>query len=117
MTNGDRGADIYEALLRSIAEEYGWPGYERDEKEAAALSDAEKQAMVGIYAMEGVGKVEMFIEDGELRMSGIIFDRERVYASGDDALFVLSGYDIKVDRNGDGSVKSISSAGLVLEKK
>jgi CubicO group peptidase (beta-lactamase class C family) len=117
MTNGERGGEVYEALLDSIAEEYDWPGFEREEREATTLDDAQKQAIAGSYAMEGVGEVEIFIENGELWMSGIIFDRERVYASGADSLFVLSGYDISVDRNADGTVKSISSAGLVLDKK
>jgi hypothetical protein len=117
MTNGERGVDINEALLRSIAEEYGWPGFEREEREATTLNDAQKQAIVGTYAMQGVGELEIFVENGELWMSGIIFDRDRVYASGPDSLFVLSGYDITVDRRSDGSVESIRGAGLVLEKK
>jgi CubicO group peptidase (beta-lactamase class C family) len=32
MTNGDRGHDLYNELLRSIAEEYGWPGFEAEHR-------------------------------------------------------------------------------------
>jgi CubicO group peptidase (beta-lactamase class C family) len=122
MTNGERGGALYEELTRAVAEEYGWPGFEPRVREAVTLTDAQKLEIAGTYETEGLGESEIFVleislEEGELWMSGIMFDRERVYAIGPDELFVRSGYDMSVERAPDGTVESIRGAGLELKKK
>jgi CubicO group peptidase (beta-lactamase class C family) len=117
MTNGERGGELYDELLHSIAEEYGWPGFERKEREAVTLDDAQKEEIAGVYEMPGVGEVEIFLDEGELWMSGIIFVRERVYASGPDELFLLNGYDMSVERAEDGTVESLRRPGMELKRK
>jgi CubicO group peptidase (beta-lactamase class C family) len=117
MTNGERGGDLFEELTRAIAEEYGWPGFESKQRDAVALDDSQKKEIAGVYEAPGMGEIDLFIDDGELLMNGIIFYRERVYASGPDELFVLSGYDISVERAKDGTVESIRSAGREFKRK
>ena len=50
MTNGDGGADVAMEILRSIAREYGLPGYEAREREAVRVDAAALAAYAGSYA-------------------------------------------------------------------
>jgi CubicO group peptidase (beta-lactamase class C family) len=56
MTNGDRGGRLAQEILRAIAREYGWPGYEPREKAIAQVDPRVFGALEGRYEI-GPGHV------------------------------------------------------------
>jgi CubicO group peptidase (beta-lactamase class C family) len=65
MTNGDRGALLYNEILRSIAKEYGWPDYQAQERELAKVDPKVYEPYAGQYAV-GARVVTVTVEDGRL---------------------------------------------------
>ena len=55
MTNGDRGSELANALVRSVAAEYNWPTHRTRERAAVAVSAASLQALPGTYDTGGMG--------------------------------------------------------------
>ena len=90
MTNGDGGADIARALIRSIAAEYGWPTYRVVERSAISISAEAAKRMAGKYAIKGLGDFEITEKDGELTFWIKAGQGERLYASSPATFFVLS---------------------------
>ena len=51
MANGDRADSIIGNLITSIASEYHWPARMQTEREVVALSNAQLDALVGVYSL------------------------------------------------------------------
>src|SRR5262249_12938142 len=66
MTNSDNGGTLLNELLRSVAKEYGWPGYAVTEKELAKIEPKVLASYVGDYQEDQVGKIAVTQKDGEL---------------------------------------------------
>jgi len=66
MTNSDNGGSLMNELLRSVAKEYAWPGYEVIEKELAQVEPRVLAAYVGEYQEPTVGKITVTQKDGRL---------------------------------------------------
>ena len=66
MTNSDNGGTLLNELLRSVAKEYGWPGYAVTEKELAQIEPKVLASYVGDYQEDQVGKIAVTQKDGEL---------------------------------------------------
>ena len=117
MTNGERGDDLAAELFRAIAAEYGWTGFESQEREAIPLDDAVRKELAGTYEVPGLGELRILREGGNFVLDGSIFDKERIYASDIDSLFTLSGQDFDVERADDGSITALTSGSIVAKKK
>jgi len=76
MTNGDLGRSLSTEVLRSLALEYGWPGFKPQEKEVMGLPDDTLAEYAGTYKMQPAGTLSIVVEDG------------RVFA---DRLYVVAG--------------------------
>ncbi|MEM8487215.1 MAG: serine hydrolase domain-containing protein [Bacteroidota bacterium] len=63
MTNSDNGSDLSREIRYAIAEEYGWPGHERDIRDIVELSDDQIAVLTGNYAFEEWGPVQIVIEE------------------------------------------------------
>src|SRR5258708_40257984 len=66
MTNGDRGGRLADEILRSIANEYGWPDYKPQEKTVAAVDGETLRSYAGEYQFANGPKVVISVEDGHL---------------------------------------------------
>jgi CubicO group peptidase (beta-lactamase class C family) len=117
MTNGERGDALTAELLRAIGAEYSWAGFESQERKAIALDDAMKKDLAGTYEVPGLGELQILQEDGKLLLDGLIFSKERLYASDTDSLFSLNGQDIEVERADDGTVTALTSGSIVAKRK
>jgi hypothetical protein len=117
MTNGERGDDLVDELLRAIAAEYGWAGFESEERQAIPFDAAMTEQLAGVYEIPGGGEVKVFEEGGKLRIDGLIFSKEPLYASEPDRLFLLNGLQLEVERAADGSVAALASGPIVANKK
>lgn len=57
MTNSDNGGALMQEILVTVADEYGWPGFELIEKTVIALDSAALARFAGVYAAPEVGDV------------------------------------------------------------
>ena len=66
MTNGDGGADLARALIRSVAAEYKWPSYRTVERATVALPVKLATSMAGTYSIEALGDFDITEQSGRL---------------------------------------------------
>jgi CubicO group peptidase (beta-lactamase class C family) len=66
MTNSDAGGALAGEILLNIALEYGWPGFEQDERTIAELEPAVYEELAGRYEIEGYGVVTIELVDRRL---------------------------------------------------
>lgn len=66
MTNADAGGRLAQEIVLTVAAEYGWPGIEPQERVLADLSVAELEALVGVYEIPEVFRVEVVLRDERL---------------------------------------------------
>ena len=70
MTNSDNGSLIVRELIAAIAEEYGWPGFERDIRSTLKLTTEQVDALTGTYEFEEWGQVEIYTEENAIFAQG-----------------------------------------------
>lgn len=90
MTNGDRGSELAQDLIRSISREYGWAGFKPIVRRAVPLMPAESDRMVGTYAIPGLGTFSIGRDAEGLTLSLREGSSERLYAASATEFFVLS---------------------------
>ena len=66
LTNGDRGGELADELLYSIAEAYDWPDFRVVEKAIVEISPETLQQYVGKYEMAPGAYASISIENGKL---------------------------------------------------
>jgi hypothetical protein len=68
MTNADKGSELADEILRSIASVYNWPVYESKEVVVVDIDPAKLEPYVGDYRLESQPKMPILvsIEDGHL---------------------------------------------------
>jgi CubicO group peptidase (beta-lactamase class C family) len=102
MTNGDGGAELAHAVMRSIAAEYRWPGHQTVMRKAVALAPAKRDALAGRYAIEGLGDFEIAVRDGRLMFSARGSTFEPLHAASPTVFFVTSReLELRMDKGGD----------------
>jgi hypothetical protein len=91
MTNGDRGSDLFNEILRAIAQEYGWPDYRPIEKTTVVIDPVEYQAYVGEYETDGLPRTTVIADAGALYMLTAALGPEpiRLHPSDKDRFFML----------------------------
>jgi CubicO group peptidase (beta-lactamase class C family) len=96
MTNGENGAELGMEILRSVAREYGLPGFAARERDALRLDAAALAAYAGSYATVPEGDaaaipVEIQLDGDVLRMTvaRVGWDRRALRASAPDTFFFL----------------------------
>jgi len=55
MTNGDRGGQLNEEIIRAVSAEYGWPDYRPIPRKVAAVDMAAQERFVGVFAISEAG--------------------------------------------------------------
>jgi CubicO group peptidase (beta-lactamase class C family) len=66
MTNSDRGMEVAEEVMRSIATEYGWPDFKPVERTAVAVDPKILAKYVGTYHLGPGFDLVMTLENGQL---------------------------------------------------
>ena len=90
MTNGEAGADLARAVIRSVAAAYNWPTYRTVERAAVSLPGAALKAVAGTFAINGLGDFKITEQAGELTFWIKAGQGERLYAKSPTEFFVLS---------------------------
>ena len=101
MTNGDRGHELIQQVMATLALEYDWPDFRPEERTAAAIDPAVLDALVGSYRVERL-ELDATIErrDGRLYVSFPGFNSELLPES--DSVFFAreNGGRFRVIRDG-----------------
>jgi CubicO group peptidase (beta-lactamase class C family) len=82
MTSSDAGSDVIVEVLRSIAREYGWPGFRPVEKTAVAVDPAALRDVPGRYRVVVNGEtatLSIAAENGQLVGTGPNWPAPRVF--------------------------------------
>jgi hypothetical protein len=66
LTNGDRGGELTEELMYSVASAYGWPDFQVTVRKAIHVSSDLLHAYVGQYEMAPGAFATITSEDGKL---------------------------------------------------
>jgi hypothetical protein len=116
MANGDDAPPILDNVMRAVAREYGWKGFEPKIVDAVALTDAERQELVGSY---GHGLVAI-VARGE-RLEGLSPGRspvEIIPQGGDKFLVAVGGNGVlaSAQRGPDGKITGIIGLGPLLTR-
>jgi CubicO group peptidase (beta-lactamase class C family) len=90
MTNGDRGGDLANELLRAVANEYDWPTQRARVRAAVATPAAALTALPGKYVIAGMGDFKI-VRSGDALAIALRGDTtEPLYADANGGYFVLS---------------------------
>lgn len=90
MTNGDRGDNLFNEVLRSIAHEYGWPDYQPVEKVATRVDPAVFRSYVGRYDAGGIPTTISSAEGQLFLFAPPLGQRPvKLYPGGGDRFFML----------------------------
>lgn len=116
MANGDDSPPILDALTRAVAREYGWAGFEPKVVDAAPLTEAQRQELLGSY---GRGLVTI-VAHGD-RLEGLSPGRgpvEIIPQGGDKYLVAVGGAGVvaTAERGPDGKISGISGLGPTLPR-
>jgi hypothetical protein len=90
MTNGDRGDNLFNEILRSIAREYGWADYRPIEKVVTRVDPAVFRSYVGRYDAGGIPTTISSAEDQLFLLAPPFGPRPvKLYPAGGDRFFML----------------------------
>ncbi|MGH7443794.1 MAG: serine hydrolase domain-containing protein [Longimicrobiales bacterium] len=120
MTNGDVGSELAQEIMRAIAHEYDWPGFQPNERVAVALDSAQMHALAGAYRAEVPGVddtiVIEIVNDGGRLLANVPaagWEGRVLRAASPDTLFLLENSAVlAVERDAAGAVRAVSLNGL-----
>ena len=120
MTNGERGSDLADEILRAIAREYGWDIFKPNERDAVELGPETLAEFVGTYYAPWRGKDDAFalevrLEDGTLHATLPLtgWSERPLRPSSETSFFLLdSGGELSFERDETGAVRAVVLSGL-----
>lgn len=120
MTNGDAGSDLTMEILRSVAREYGLPGYPTRERDAVRVDAASLAAYVGSYATvpdddDPAILVDIRVDGEMLRMSVPRegwHDRPLRASAADTFFFLENPGELAFERGASGAVVAANITGM-----
>ncbi|AXA90123.1 serine hydrolase [Massilia sp. YMA4] len=90
MTNGDRGGELADLIVRAVANQYGWPTHRGTVRAAVAPSAAALAALPGKYALDGLGDFTIARAGEGLTVALKEGASEPLYAAADGSWFITS---------------------------
>ena len=100
MANSDNGARLVGEILRSIAVEYGWPGYLPPEREVAAVDPRVYDEYAAIYRMDDGMEIAVTREGDALYGGAVGRPRSRLWPTSDSTFLVGDdGTDVRFERD------------------
>ncbi|MGH7443887.1 MAG: serine hydrolase, partial [Longimicrobiales bacterium] len=120
MTNGDGGSDLAMEIMRAIAHEYDWPGFQPNERAAVALDSAQMRTLAGTYRAAIPGDDDPLVieiaRDGDQLVANVPAAGWRgrpLRASAPDTLFFLENSAVLAfERDAAGEVRAVVVNGL-----
>jgi CubicO group peptidase (beta-lactamase class C family) len=107
MTNSDSGDGLYYEILRTLANEYAWPGYRPIEKEIMPLDEDAMSDFAGDYLLGDKIVLKIYVEEDHLRMDAPS-NSYRLYPESASKFFdINSGFTMEFVRDSSGIVNEI----------
>jgi CubicO group peptidase (beta-lactamase class C family) len=117
MTNGDQGSNLYQEILRSLSDEYGWKDFKPREKVVASVSEEIYESYVGTYELNKARQIKITMEGNRLFADPIFvnptgYAKCEIYPESETVFFMLLQTDqiIRFIKDTEGKV-----TGLILE--
>lgn len=117
MTNGDQGSNLYQEILRSLSDEYGWKDFKPRVKVVASVSEEIYEGYVGTYDFNQVRQIKITREGSRLFADPIFvnptgYAKCEIYPESETVFFMLLQTDqiIRFIKDTEGKV-----TGLILE--
>jgi hypothetical protein len=115
MANGDRADSVIGNLLTSTASEYDWPARTQTERDVVSLSNAQLDALVGIYSLppgpSGAPVTYEVTRDGNrlfTQLKGLgSYPRGEVFPATATSFFSLVGLEVNFTLDGSGRATSL----------
>ncbi len=110
LTNGDRGGELADELLYSIAAAYDWPDFRVMEKAIVEISPEALKQYVGKYEMAPGAYASISMENGKLYGQVRGRDRTELFPESETQFFMIEGPTVVFEKDSGGHV-----AGLVFD--
>jgi CubicO group peptidase (beta-lactamase class C family) len=117
LTNGDRGGELADELLSSIAAAYNWPDFRVVEKQIAQVSAEDLQQLAGQYEMAPGAYATISFENGKLY--GQVRGREKTELLPETAtkFFMIEGPTVEFEKDSSGNVTALVFDGNFRAKR
>jgi CubicO group peptidase (beta-lactamase class C family) len=115
MANGDDGMVVVAELMQAVAREYGWKGLEPIIIEKVALTPEQARAFTGSYG-HGAAVIAAAGDEFSIAYQG---QKAELIPTGTDRFVADPGganVEVRLNRDPDGKVKSLSALGLTLNR-
>jgi CubicO group peptidase (beta-lactamase class C family) len=119
MTNGDNGSQLYQEILRAIADVYDWPALRQRSIEDAAFDEHERRELTGRYAVSNSGEI-VIDADGEILQARSPFwnGAARLHRAGKGKFVTLESEGLfTIQRDDRGMVSGLEITGYALPLK
>lgn len=107
LTNGERGGELADELLYSIAAAYDWPDFRVVEKKIAAISPEELKQYVGQYEMAPGAYATISLENGKPYGQVRGRDKTELFAESPTRFFMIEGPTVEFEKDSSGSVTAL----------
>ena len=110
MTNSDRGGQIGDELIHSIANEYNWPDLRPVTRTAVQVDPKVLEPYAGTYSITTTANIAIALENGQLTWQGPNGPKFPLYAESDSKFFLLvflPGSSIEFQKDSQGKVSAM----------
>jgi CubicO group peptidase (beta-lactamase class C family) len=117
MTNGERGGELFEELLRSVAEAYQWPDFRVSERQVLFVDPASLKQYVGLYEMTPGANVTVSFDDGKLYAQVRGREKAELLPEKTDGFFMLEGPTVVFEKDSSGKITGLVFDGNFRAKR
>ena len=117
LTNGDRGGELADELLYSIAAAYDWPDFRVTERAVAAVGPEVLAQYVGKYEMAPGAYATISMENGKLYGQVRGRDRTELFPESETKFFMIEGPTVEFEKDSTGHVTNLVFDGSFHAKR
>jgi CubicO group peptidase (beta-lactamase class C family) len=107
LTNADRGGELADELLYSIAAAYDWPDFRVVEKEIVEISPEDLKQFVGQYEMTPGAYATITLEGGKLYGQVRGRDKTELFPESATKFFMIEGPTVEFEKDSTGKVTAL----------
>ena len=117
LTNGDRGGELADELLYSIAAAYDWPDFRVTEKRIIEINPEELKQFVGKYEMAPGAYATVTLENGKLYGQVRGRDQTELLPETTTKFFMIEGPTVEFEKDSSGKVTALVFDGNFRAKR
>jgi hypothetical protein len=117
LTNGDRGGELADELLYSIAVAYDWPDFRPTERAVIQVNPEILKQYVGKYEMAPGAYATISMEGGKLYGQVRGRDRTELFPETENTFFMIEGPTVLFENDNSGAIKDLVFDGNFRAKR